>query len=82
MTTTAGDQPIPAIFIYPLVWCSQVCRRLAAERDEARQQFERISVMGRQLVAEVKELRAEREIALKQLAEIGALSLFSLNFEN
>jgi hypothetical protein len=78
MIPTNGDQtPQPSI---PWFGARKMARKLAAERDEACRKLERISVMGHALVAEVKKLRAEREIALKQLQEIGALPVVQLEF--
>ena len=64
----------------PWFGARKIARKLAAERDVARQQLERFEGMGRQLVAEVKQLRAQREVANKWFKENGALSQIQLEF--
>lgn len=49
-----------------------------AERDAARSQLERIASMGRELVAEVKGLRAQKEMLTQQFEELRGLSIFQL----
>jgi hypothetical protein len=77
--TTDGAPPQSAVSI-PWFGARKAARKLAAERDEARQKLERISTMGSQLVLEVKKLRAERETVLRRFEEIGALPLAELEF--
>ena len=51
---------------------------MRAQRDAARSQLGRISAMGRELVAEVKKLRAEQEALHKEFEIIGALPVAQL----
>src|SRR5258708_5106204 len=73
------QSPQPGLSI-PWFGARKLARKLVAERDAARQQLARIGAMGRELVAEVQELRAQREIAFIRFKEIGALPHLQLEF--
>ena len=74
------DQSVEAPTRIPWLGARKIARRLLAERDAARQQLNRISEMGKELVAQVKQLRAQHEIAMNRFKEIGALDHLQLEF--
>src|ERR1043166_1902404 len=78
MSTT--EQSTEAPLNIPWFGARKMARRLLAERDAARQQLNRISDMGRELVAQVKQLRAQRDIAVNRFKEIGALDHLQLEY--
>ena len=69
------SRPRPSV---PWFGARKMARKLAVEVQELRGQLERFGTMGGELVAEVKDLRVQREIALKQLEALGALPHFQL----
>ena len=73
MTSTTGDLPPPHVSI-PWFGARKTARKLAAEVQELRAQLDRFTVLGHQLVAEIKEVRAERDLGRQQLEALGALS--------
>lgn len=81
----SANQTNPGQIVVPLLGVRAFARKLAsdaqkwlAERDAARGQLERITSMGRELVAEVKQLRAEKQALTRNLEELGGLSIMQI----
>lgn len=68
----------PGQISIPWFGARRAARKLAAEAQELRGQLDRFAVLGQQLVAEIKEVRAERDLARHQLESLGALSALEL----
>jgi hypothetical protein len=80
---TEAIQPDPLRI--PWFGARREARRLAIEAQQLRielnaktAQLERLATMGHQFVAQVKDLRSERETMQKEMSELGFLSLFQL----
>lgn len=65
----------------PWLFARGHAKRLRDALREKSGQLDRMMVMGRQLVAEVKNLRAQQQIAFQHLEELGALSVTQLEIK-
>ena len=83
---TNGNQPRRALQqSIPWFGVRKTARKLAAENQELREnydasrgQLERFTTLAHQMVTELKEVRAERDIAREQLKALGALPALQL----
>lgn len=85
MATTEDSQATPFKPAIPWFGVRRYARKLALENHELEtalatksNQLDRLIVMARELVAEIKGLHSQRDIANQQLKELGALSVAEL----
>ncbi len=65
----------------PWFGARKAARRLAEEAQTLRAQLHRFTELGNRLVAEIKQIRAERDHAYRHLEELGALSIVQLELK-
>ena len=85
MSSTSAGPPAPPHLSIPWFGARKMARALAVEAAELRtqnatlhDQLERFTALGQKLVGELKEVRAERDIAREQIETLGALPALQL----
>lgn len=79
MTSEINQQLAPISI--PWFGARKIARQFASEAQILRAQLDRFSELGTRLVAEIKEVRNERDTAWRQLDELGGLSVLELELK-